>query len=122
MDLESIPPITLIWASSTLIIALLEHTHTISSFQLFYTPSLVFRKYQFWRLLTAFLYFGPLGLDFIFHLFFFVRYSRMLEENSFGGRTGGRASLPVSPVAANSTAVFGQPIGVCTGVYLGEKK
>ncbi|GAC98783.1 hypothetical protein PHSY_006378 [Pseudozyma hubeiensis SY62] len=83
MDFESIPPITGAWGALTLATALLEHTHTISSYQLFYTPSLVFRKFQLWRLLTTFLYFGPLGLDFVFHLFFFMRYSRMLEENSF---------------------------------------
>ncbi|CDR99668.1 hypothetical protein [Sporisorium scitamineum] len=95
MELESIPPITGAWGALTLATAILEHTHTISQYQLFYTPSLVFRKFQIWRLLTTFLYFGPLGLDFIFHLFFFMRYSRMLEENSFGGRSGGRAGYVV---------------------------
>lgn len=91
MDLESVPPITRAWGLLTLAVAVLEYTHTISSFQLFYTPSLVFRRWQIWRLVTTFLYFGPLGLDFLFHLFFFMRYSRMLEDESFGGRRGGKA-------------------------------
>jgi len=37
---------------------------------------------QYWRLLTPFLYFGPLNLDLLFHVFFQQRYSRLLEESS----------------------------------------
>ena len=110
MDLESIPPITGAWGALTLAVAVLEHTHTLSSYQLFYTPSLVFRKYQVWRLLTTFLYFGPLGLDFIFHLFFFMRYSRMLEENSFGGRSGGRAAYVVLLLFAATCLLILSPL------------
>lgn len=63
---------------------------------------------QLWRLVTCFLYWGPLSLDFFFHLFFLcvlstsslsrtsvklismmsdsMRYSKMLEQSSFHGR------------------------------------
>lgn len=37
---------------------------------------------QFWRLFTTFIYFGPLNLDLLFHIFFLQRYSRLLEESS----------------------------------------
>ena len=37
--------------------------------------------------MTNFLYFGNIGVDFIFHMFFLVRYCRLLEEGSFRGRT-----------------------------------
>ncbi len=37
---------------------------------------------QYWRLVTTFLYFGPLSLDLLFHVFFLQRYSRLLEESS----------------------------------------
>ena len=37
---------------------------------------------QFWRLLTTFIYFGPLSLNLLFHIFFIQRYARMLEESS----------------------------------------
>lgn len=110
MDFESIPPITGAWGALTLATAILEHTHTISQYQLFYTPALVFRKFQVWRLLTTFLYFGPLGLDFIFHLFFFMRYSRMLEENSFGGRSGGRAGYVVLLAFAATCLLILSPV------------
>lgn len=43
-------------------------------------------KCQPWRILTTFFYFGPFSLDFVFHLFFFMRYSRMLEESSFANK------------------------------------
>lgn len=35
---------------------------------------------------TNFLFFGELSLDFCFHLFFFARYSKMLESGAFAGR------------------------------------
>lgn len=37
---------------------------------------------QYWRLITTFLYFGPLSIDLLFHVFFLQRYSRLLEESS----------------------------------------
>jgi len=40
-----------------------------------------------WRLFTNFFFFGSIGLDFLFHMFFLVRYCRLLEEGSFRGRT-----------------------------------
>ena len=44
--------------------------------------------FQVWRLITNFLYFGPIGFNFFFNLIFAYRYCRMLEEVSFHGRTG----------------------------------
>ncbi|XP_032165411.1 derlin-3 isoform X7 [Mustela erminea] len=44
-----------------------------------------------WRLVTNFLFFGPLGFSFFFNMLFVYpapfRYCRMLEEGSFRGRT-----------------------------------
>lgn len=37
---------------------------------------------QFWRLITTFIYFGPLSLNLLFHIFFIQRYARMLEESA----------------------------------------
>lgn len=42
----------------------------------------VFHKSQYWRLLTTFIYFGPLSLNLLFHIFFIQRYARMLEESA----------------------------------------
>jgi len=43
--------------------------------------------FQLWRLATNFLYFGPIGFNFLFNLIFTYRYCRMLEEGSFRGKT-----------------------------------
>jgi len=57
----------------------------VSPFSLYFNAQLVVYKFQVWRLLTNFFFFGALGLDFLFHMFFLVRYCRLLEE--------GRAAL-----------------------------
>lgn len=81
----------------------------VSLYQLFYSWRAAFvkaqvclfwkcSKSQYWRVVTTFLYMGPLNLDFIFHIFFMysstpiatngrARYSRMLEETHFRNRT-----------------------------------
>eukprot|EP01134_Creolimax_fragrantissima_P003347 CFRG3347T1 len=56
----------------------------VNPFNLYFNLDLILQG-QVWRLLTTFLYFGSLGLDFLFHMFFLVRYCRLLEEGSFRG-------------------------------------
>eukprot|EP00217_Crustomastix_stigmatica_P014534 CAMPEP_0183801916 /NCGR_PEP_ID=MMETSP0803_2-20130417/29073_1 /TAXON_ID=195967 /ORGANISM="Crustomastix stigmata, Strain CCMP3273" /LENGTH=212 /DNA_ID=CAMNT_0026046647 /DNA_START=129 /DNA_END=763 /DNA_ORIENTATION=- len=59
----------------------------ISPFSVYFNAKLIFRKFQVWRLFTNFFFFGSLGLDFVFHMFFLARYCRMLEEGCFRGRS-----------------------------------
>ena len=47
----------------------------------------LFYPVQLWRLVTNFLFFGPIGFNFLFNMIFTYRYCRMLEEGSFRGRT-----------------------------------
>ena len=42
---------------------------------------------QVWRLFTNFFFFGLFTIDFLFHMYFMVRYCRLLEEGSFRGKT-----------------------------------
>ncbi|GAA5999786.1 uncharacterized protein JCM10292_003744 [Rhodotorula paludigena] len=58
----------------------------VTPLQLFLSWRSVTEHGQIWRLATCFLYWGELSLDFFFHLFFFMRYSKMLEESAFHGR------------------------------------
>lgn len=58
----------------------------ISPFSLYFNWTLVLQG-QVWRLITAYLYFGLFSVDFLFHMYFLVRYSRLLEEGDFRGRT-----------------------------------
>ncbi|CAN6452261.1 unnamed protein product [Victoria cruziana] len=59
----------------------------ITPYNLYLNPSRIVKQYEFWRLVTNFLYFRKMDLDFLFHMFFLARYSKLLEENSFRGRT-----------------------------------
>jgi len=95
------PPCTRWWTAATVITSVLVQCHVLTPFQLFYSFRAVYVKsqvrpvlsdflpmgthtdcWQYWRLLTTFLYFGPLNLDLLFHVFFLQRYSRLLEESS----------------------------------------
>ena len=60
----------------------------ISPFSVYYNSHLIFKRGQLWRLATNFFFFGSLGMDFVFHMFFLSRYCRLLEEGTFRGRSG----------------------------------
>eukprot|EP00064_Thunnus_orientalis_P019713 superscaffoldBa00005052_g19841 len=64
-----------------------QQLEIITPFQLYFNPDLILRNYQVWRLITNFLFFGPVGFNFLFNMIFLYRYCRMLEEGSFRGRT-----------------------------------
>jgi Derlin-2/3 len=59
----------------------------ISPLTLYYNYDLILQKGQYWRLISSFLFFGTFSLDFLFHMYFVVRYCRLLEEGPFRGRT-----------------------------------
>lgn len=59
----------------------------ISPHKLYLNPQLVVGHYEIWRLVTNFFFFRKMDLDFLFHMFFLARYCKLLEENSFRGRT-----------------------------------
>lgn len=59
----------------------------ISPFSLYFSFDLIFFEGQIWRLITTFLFFGMFSIDFLFHMYFLVRYCRLLEEGDFRGRT-----------------------------------
>lgn len=82
-----VPIVTRIYASIICFIAIACKINWISPFHLYFNYSHIIYKKQFWRLVTPFLYFGSFGFDFLFYLFFLSRYSRMLEEGVFRGRT-----------------------------------
>lgn len=84
MDLDSIPPITRLWAGSALALALAEYAGLVHSVELFLSFRLVL-KGQIWRIPTSLAYFGSFSIDFLFNLIFTTRYARMLEENHYAG-------------------------------------
>ena len=66
--------------------------YNIFFFALYYFYS---NLWQLWRLFTNFFFFGQFSLDFVFHMYFLIRYARSLEEGSFRGRTADFAYMLV---------------------------
>ncbi|KAG8932550.1 hypothetical protein FRC03_004616 [Tulasnella sp. 419] len=84
--IADIPPVTRWWILSSCAISLAVQCQLVAPVQLYFSFKSAFVNVQPWRAISTFLYFGPLSLDFVFHLFFFMRYSRMLEESSYANR------------------------------------
>eukprot|EP01098_Paradermamoeba_levis_P007141 TRINITY_DN2962_c0_g1_i3.p1 TRINITY_DN2962_c0_g1~~TRINITY_DN2962_c0_g1_i3.p1 ORF type:complete len:209 (+),score=32.40 TRINITY_DN2962_c0_g1_i3:77-628(+) len=84
---RTLPIITKCYMTGCVLTTLAVHLELISPLSLYLNFHVIFKHYQLWRLFTNFLFFDYFGLNFIFHMFFLVRYSRLLEEGSFRGRT-----------------------------------
>ncbi|XP_050680829.1 derlin-2 [Leptidea sinapis] len=82
-----IPPVTRAYTTACVVTTLAVQLDLVSPFQLYFNPTLILTRYQIWRFITTFLFFGNLGFNFFFNMIFTYRYCRMLEEGSFRGRT-----------------------------------
>jgi len=82
-----IPVISRIYLTGALLTTAACAVDLISPFSLYYNANLIFVEGQVWRLVTTFLFFGMFSIDFLFHMYFLVRYCRLLEEGDFRGRT-----------------------------------
>ncbi|KAH9846368.1 Der1-like protein [Lenzites betulinus] len=81
-----IPPVTRAWLALSVLTSLAVQCQLVTPLQLYFSFKAAFTNAQPWRAFTTFFYFGGISLDFVFHMFFFMRYSRMLEESSFANR------------------------------------
>ncbi|KAI0050371.1 Der1-like protein [Auriscalpium vulgare] len=84
--LHQIPPVTRTWLALAVGTSVAVQCQLVTPLQLYFSFKAAFTNAQPWRAVTTFFYFGSISLDFVFHLFFFMRYSRMLEESSFANR------------------------------------
>ncbi|TFY76947.1 hypothetical protein EWM64_g7066 [Hericium alpestre] len=84
--ITQIPPVTRAWLLLSIATSVAVQCQLVTPLQLYFSFKAAFTNAQPWRALTTFFYFGSISLDFVFHLFFFMRYSRMLEESSFANR------------------------------------
>lgn len=82
-----IPVVSRVYVTSAFLTTAACAVEIISPFSLYFNFNLIFFQGQVWRLLTTFLFFGLFSLDFLFHMYFLVRYCRLLEEGDFRGRT-----------------------------------
>ncbi|KAH9422038.1 Derlin-2 [Dermatophagoides pteronyssinus] len=83
----SMPPVTRAYTTACVLTTLAVQLELVSPFQLYFNPNLIFQKFQIWRLLTTFLFHGPLGFSFMFNIIFTYRHCAMLEEGTFRSRT-----------------------------------
>lgn len=84
MDLENLPPFTSVWIAGALCLTMLEHLGFVSEHQLFFSTYYVFRKHQYWRIVTSFMYFGKIGLIFAIRILELIRFASDLEAHTFG--------------------------------------
>lgn len=82
-----IPVVSRIYLTGALLTTAACAVDIISPFNLYYSANLIFQEGQIWRLVTTFLFFGMFSFDFLFHMYFLVRYCRLLEEGDYRGRT-----------------------------------
>jgi Derlin-2/3 len=78
-----IPPITRCMILAIGIVNLLVCLEVISPYSLYYSP-LFLKKFEVWRVVTPFMYFGRPTLDVFMHIIFLYRYSCMLESGCRG--------------------------------------
>ena len=78
-----VPPVTRTYVASVMVLTASCSLELVSPFSLYFNVNLIVTKLQLWRLFTNFFFFGALGVDFLFHIFFLMRYCRLLEEGSF---------------------------------------
>lgn len=83
---SKLPPVTRAYLTAIFIVSVATSFGYITPLQLYFHQRLIFSRHQWWRLITPFLYFGPVNFDFVFHMFFLLRYCRVLEEENYHGR------------------------------------
>jgi len=85
----SMPIVTRTYFTGCFVATIACALDVITPFHLYYNQHQIIHRGQLWRLVTNFLFFGNWGIDFLFHMYFIVRYSRGLEEGrAFAGKTG----------------------------------
>lgn len=84
---KSVPPVTRSYIFLSVVTTASVALELLTPLKLYLNWTLILHHGQVWRVFTNFLYFGDFSLDFLFHMFFLYRYCKMLETNSFRGRT-----------------------------------
>lgn len=103
---KELPPVSRLYLTGAFITTGACAVEMVSPFSLYYEWGLV-TKGEVWRLVTSYLFFGLFSVDFLFHMYFLVRYSRMLEEGDFRGRTANYVwMLLFGCVAISAVATF----------------
>ena len=84
---RSLPKVTRGWLTLSFATTVAVQLELLSPMALHLSFEHLTHKFELWRLLTNFCFFGKFGFPFVFALFFLIRYSRELEAKRFEGRT-----------------------------------
>ena len=77
----SVPLITRTYVTGAIVVTASCSLELVSPFSLYFNLKLVLFKLQVWRLFTNFFFFGSLGIDFLFHMFFLARCTRSFSRS-----------------------------------------
>lgn len=88
----SLPIFTRTAFVSSFAMTLLSAFSLVSASNFYFFPELIWKKFQLWRAVLPFFYFGEFSMSFVFMLYMLVTYLRQLEEGCFRG-TRGKVSL-----------------------------
>eukprot|EP01006_Ploeotia_vitrea_P010862 TRINITY_DN2862_c0_g1_i1.p1 TRINITY_DN2862_c0_g1~~TRINITY_DN2862_c0_g1_i1.p1 ORF type:complete len:218 (+),score=5.38 TRINITY_DN2862_c0_g1_i1:63-716(+) len=84
-----IPIITKIYVTLAVLTSLAVTFEFVTAFTLYLNWRLILQKWQWWRLITCFLYFDRISVHLFFNLHFLYAYSRKLEEHFYHRQPAG---------------------------------
>jgi len=90
---KSLPPITRTYFSIAAISTVLSSLWMLNAGWLQLSFPLIFGKFQIWRLLTCFAFFGPFGIPWIIQMVILNRYLSLLETTVFDQTPRGTADM-----------------------------
>lgn len=80
---ENLPLITKSYLTAAVLTTALITFGTITPYQIYLDFNLIFKKFEIWRLVTNFLFFGKFSFKFVFQMFILQSYTSMLERERF---------------------------------------
>jgi Derlin-2/3 len=85
---KALPVVTKYYFVTAVATTCLTSLGVISPALLFLDFDKVFYKFEIWRLVTCFIFFGKFGLPFVFQIYILVRYMQYLEDGYYQGLRG----------------------------------
>jgi len=85
---KNLPVVTKYYFIGAVATTILVSFGVITPFMIYLDFDLIFKKFQFWRLITCFFFFGAFSLPFLFQIFILTRYFQYLEDGYYQGARG----------------------------------
>ncbi|XP_043909976.1 derlin-2 [Protopterus annectens] len=89
-----IPIVTRAYTTACVLTTAAVQLELITPFQLYFNPELICRQYQVYRIITNFLFFGPVGFNFLFNMIFLYPFCRLYQTGEVRGRNSDFIFVP----------------------------